>query len=296
MKLIACIALFFVFADGAIAAESAMGAESAVEEVSQEGPFTTVQVVKKELPMRWTVQARYNCSHELLLGFWPRTPTCYGEVNAWRNYTRDEEFSGFTADYKARYTLTVNGRGGSPESLFNMLLHKKSSQLELDGISIDEWRDRDYSVENIKFTLDDFHDRVAAVRNAALHAENKVVSEARNALIPWIIGISLTALLGIYVAVKLLRYMRIALPKVYIQLIQHLKNIGAFFRRPHVQHLRIDHTIQAASTLSHVLPSEAAVLRDQISHALERGDHDAAKALLSVLQKLEGDYKDKSRE
>lgn len=217
---------------------------------------------------QWLMRGGYKCQHtkSSFLG-WPSDASCTGELSV-RSYTNSyslaEQSRAKLREMESSPTISVSGEK-TWDKFFDLLLQQDEALLSWNGV-----------LANIK----DFKLLANAAYAKNLEAENATIRQRRSdILIEVFLNIAiLSALVGALVFT--FRYLRKKLPAV-------AKGIQDVQVRRVVADETIRETTRAAmNTLN---DADKAALRTQIKEAIDSGNTELAKTLMSLLQKLEGD-------
>lgn len=238
-----------------------------------------IQVAEGEVSDDVIVSATYGCTSETnFAGFWTAAPVCEGAMRGYRQYGLEPGMQRYAGTFPTDLNIAVEGKTGTATELFTRLLQVDEPKVEIDGRVIELQWDRKRAVARMK-----------AVEAVAADAVDKQRTKQAWKILAIVIGAGFAA----WIARRIYRSAKRMLPSAHRALHRAWTAFSALLRamtRPRVHHVVIQQdgnqhsTPRASASLT-----EAAALRSQITQAMENGDFELAKTLMSVLQKLEGD-------
>jgi hypothetical protein len=259
--------------------------------------------VEWDTPNGWYFQVSHQCSTDnIAYGFWPAEPNCRGYFSAFfRNVPYDSPDAGWKnmsidSENKIRQLsnardLVVSGLRGDFHGTSAELYHETRSLFLLLG------RDPLVMFKGTSYRLQNFSDLVIADLAHNKSEALKIVQEKRRIGLSFF-GASLLALfLLYYFSQTILSRLNLARKKVG-SIVENFRSRGAKKSKDALDDLRDiqvrrivrDETIRAATRSSlDTTQKERAELREQISKALDTGNPELAKTLMSLLKKMEGD-------
>lgn len=245
------------------AAASSHAVEVQIANQTHQGPDWSQWQFGKD----WQLTVHHTCGHTHVLGFWPTDPSCEGQAKFDR--------------------LSMDGAYGVYESKLNgielTLDGHKATSLQVHKSLADGRGSNVLGLNGVEFKLENFEAITKADRASVYAAEARVVSEIRIQVVALIIAATLALIFTIF----LFRYIKRKTPFVVTAIKASVKNGHA----AKVSRIVVDETIrqETRDVIAGRLDLGKSILREQIANALDSGRADEAKALLSVLQRLEGD-------
>lgn len=139
----------------------------------------------------------------------------------------------------------------------------------------------------LQYELEGLAEYVKADYNASLKRENDEVFNERLEVVGPVLG----GLLFICIVYLIIRAAIRKAPDVARCVTSGVQKTIDEANKRKVRSVVVDEAIRQTTrtAIASASESEKAVLRNQIKHALDSGNHDTAKALMGVLQKMEGD-------
>lgn len=240
---------------------------------------------------RWFFLVSHSCNtDEIIFGFWPADPVCAGRVETYRRNKPSDNPDSIDAylqgnivdsDNKIRALrgasedISVNGQWGTPSRMYD---------------SIVELNDPVASFRGRPYRLSEFKERVDGdLRVSRENATAKVRDMRSEWLTTILAGVALffSALLALWIIYRIGKRF---LPALVESSARKSKSALGELRNMHVRHVAVDEAIRAATRAAlDNTQKERAELRTQIAQAIDTGNPELAKTLMSLLQKLEGD-------
>jgi hypothetical protein len=249
---------------------------------------------------RWYLMVEHHCNiEEVTFGFWPADPVCSGKLYAQQfSQPEPDPNDSFEAQYRSRLqsktTDIANAQrqiGGGGVSVNGTVNERNSSEVYDRILAL---KDPVVSFAGGNYRLNRFSELASKDSSIQLDKAKAIVKEKRIS----VLLATLSALALIIFALFVLRWIvKRLLPQLAI-FTGKMARKGARksndalegLRTMRVRHVAMDETIRAATRKSlDISQKERADLRTQIAQALDAGNTELAKTLMSLLKKLEGD-------
>lgn len=225
----------------------------------------------------WQVEGHYYCPIEKVYGFWPVSATCKGFLSLYDGTLSHNDAIISTSVRPDDMGLRVGGKVVKSGEVFNLLQERNTEIVEL---------------ESQRYQLQGLFERAKAGYSKAITGARQELFKARIVSIV----IALAAIVASIGAAFIIRwlYRKIAktpevLKRFYFESKNAAKRVLVMSERNKVRRVVMDEVIREAtrSALNCASEDEKSALRSQIKQAIDDGNHEVAKSLLSVLQRME---------
>ena len=246
---------------------------------------------------RWYFVVKHSCNTDGgIYEFWPADPICSGRLETYRRYLPSGNLDSSNSDDAlsvrlgqmsvdsenkirelrgASEDISVNGKWGTPSQMYDSIVALQDP--------VASFKENSYRLSEFKELVEE--DLRASLENAAVKVRKKRSEDRTTILVG--IALSLCALVALWFIYRLGKRF---LPSLAESGAKKSKGALGELRNMHVRHVAMDETIRATTRASlDITQKERTELRAQISQAIDAGNPELAKTLMSLLQKLEGD-------